>query len=107
MRAADHRLAVVLGALLLGPLLRGGRRRGPVQDQVEAVLVGDLVRAGRDQLLDQVERIIVVACGTSYHAGLIAKYVIEQWARFAARVGLLEQAPDVGAAFAFDVAGGG
>ncbi len=32
-------------------------------------------------LLDQVERIIVVACGTSYHAGLIAKYVIEQWAR--------------------------
>jgi glutamine---fructose-6-phosphate transaminase (isomerizing) len=32
-------------------------------------------------LLDQIERIIIVACGTSYHAGLIAKYVIEQWAR--------------------------
>jgi glutamine---fructose-6-phosphate transaminase (isomerizing) len=32
-------------------------------------------------LLDKVQRIVIVACGTSYHAGLIAKYVIEQWAR--------------------------
>ena len=32
-------------------------------------------------LLDQVQRIIIVACGTSYHAGLIAKYAIERWAR--------------------------
>ena len=32
-------------------------------------------------LLDKVQRIVIVACGTSYHAGLIAKYVIERWAR--------------------------
>src|ERR1700686_4206940 len=32
-------------------------------------------------LLDTIQRIVIVACGTSYHAGLIAKYVIEQWAR--------------------------
>ena len=32
-------------------------------------------------LLDKVQRIVIVACGTSYHAGLIAKYVIESWAR--------------------------
>jgi len=32
-------------------------------------------------LLDNVQRIVIVACGTSYHAGLIAKYVIERWAR--------------------------
>ncbi|HYB00773.1 MAG TPA: glutamine--fructose-6-phosphate transaminase (isomerizing), partial [Ktedonobacteraceae bacterium] len=32
-------------------------------------------------LLDQVQRMIIVACGTSYHAGLIAKYAIERWAR--------------------------
>jgi glutamine---fructose-6-phosphate transaminase (isomerizing) len=32
-------------------------------------------------LLDKIQRIVIVACGTSYHAGLIAKYVIEQWAR--------------------------
>ena len=37
-------------------------------------------------LLDQVQRIMVVACGTSYHAGLIAKYVIEQWARIPVEV---------------------
>jgi len=32
-------------------------------------------------LLDNIQRIIIVACGTSYHAGLIAKYAIERWAR--------------------------
>ncbi len=32
-------------------------------------------------LLTNIQRIVIVACGTSYHAGLIAKYVIEQWAR--------------------------
>jgi glutamine---fructose-6-phosphate transaminase (isomerizing) len=26
-------------------------------------------------------RIVIVACGTSYHAGLIGRYAIEQWAR--------------------------
>ncbi|MFJ2030374.1 glutamine--fructose-6-phosphate transaminase (isomerizing) [Streptosporangium sp. NPDC087985] len=33
-----------------------------------------------DQELRDVNKIIVVACGTSYHAGLIAKYAIEHWA---------------------------
>ncbi len=32
-------------------------------------------------LLDTIERIVIVACGTSYHTGMIAKYVIEKWAR--------------------------
>jgi glucosamine--fructose-6-phosphate aminotransferase (isomerizing) len=32
-------------------------------------------------LLDNIQRIVIVACGTSFHAGLIAKYAIEQWAR--------------------------
>ncbi|MBE3559311.1 MAG: glutamine--fructose-6-phosphate transaminase (isomerizing) [Ktedonobacteraceae bacterium] len=32
-------------------------------------------------LLEQVKRIIIVACGTSYHAGLLAKYAFEKWAR--------------------------
>ena len=34
-----------------------------------------------DDLLRGVNRIIVVACGTSYHAGLIGRYAIEEWAR--------------------------
>ena len=34
-----------------------------------------------DELLRGVRRIVVVACGTSYHAGLIGRYAIEAWAR--------------------------
>jgi glucosamine--fructose-6-phosphate aminotransferase (isomerizing) len=34
-----------------------------------------------EDLLRDVKRIIVVACGTSYHAGLIGRYAIEEWAR--------------------------
>ena len=34
-----------------------------------------------DEMLRNARRIIVVACGTSYHAGLIGRYAIEEWAR--------------------------
>jgi glutamine---fructose-6-phosphate transaminase (isomerizing) len=34
-----------------------------------------------DALLGRLRRIVVVACGTSYHAGLIGRYALEQWAR--------------------------
>ncbi|HSD81785.1 MAG TPA: isomerizing glutamine--fructose-6-phosphate transaminase, partial [Solirubrobacteraceae bacterium] len=34
-----------------------------------------------EALLHDVRRIVVVACGTSYHAGLIGRYAIEEWAR--------------------------
>jgi glutamine---fructose-6-phosphate transaminase (isomerizing) len=34
-----------------------------------------------DDFLKGIERIVVVACGTSYHAGLVGRYAIEQWAR--------------------------
>jgi glucosamine--fructose-6-phosphate aminotransferase (isomerizing) len=34
-----------------------------------------------DELLTKINRIIIVACGTSYHAGLIGRYAIEEWAR--------------------------
>lgn len=36
--------------------------------------------------LKNVQRIVVVACGTSFHAGLVAKYAIEQWARIPVEV---------------------
>ena len=41
----------------------------------------ELERMQQAGLLAGIQRIIIVACGTSYHTGLIAKYVIEQWAR--------------------------
>ena len=34
-----------------------------------------------DDFLREVDRIVIVACGTSYHAGLIGRYAIERWAR--------------------------
>jgi glutamine---fructose-6-phosphate transaminase (isomerizing) len=34
-----------------------------------------------EAILEDVRRIVIVACGTSYHAGLIGRYAIEEWAR--------------------------
>jgi glutamine---fructose-6-phosphate transaminase (isomerizing) len=34
-----------------------------------------------DSFLERVQRIVIVACGTSYHAGLVGRYAIEEWAR--------------------------
>jgi glucosamine--fructose-6-phosphate aminotransferase (isomerizing) len=34
-----------------------------------------------EALLAGVKRIVMVACGTAYHAGLIGRYAIEEWAR--------------------------
>ena len=34
-----------------------------------------------DELARSVRRIVIVACGTSYHAGLVGRYAIEQWAK--------------------------
>jgi glucosamine--fructose-6-phosphate aminotransferase (isomerizing) len=34
-----------------------------------------------DSYLRDLKRIVIVACGTSYHAGLIGRYAIEEWAR--------------------------
>ena len=42
--------------------------------------LGDL-GAIDDDLLRRIERIVIVACGTSYHAGLAGRYAIEEWAR--------------------------
>lgn len=35
---------------------------------------------------DRMQRVVIVACGTSYHAGLVAKYAIERWARIPVEV---------------------
>ena len=33
------------------------------------------------EFLRNMRRIVIVACGTSYHAGLVGRYAIEEWAR--------------------------
>ena len=34
-----------------------------------------------EAILADVKRVVVLACGTSYHAGLVGRYAIEEWAR--------------------------
>ncbi len=46
----------------------------------DTIDLGDL-GAIDDGLLRTIERIVIVACGTSYHAGLVGRYAIEEWAR--------------------------
>ncbi len=42
----------------------------------------DLAEAALDEsLFEGVERILILAAGTSFHAGLIGRYAIEEWAR--------------------------
>jgi glucosamine--fructose-6-phosphate aminotransferase (isomerizing) len=46
----------------------------------DGTLALDEVRISDDELRS-VDKIFIVACGSSYHAGLMAKYAIEHWAR--------------------------
>src|SRR5581483_2996094 len=46
----------------------------------DGVDLGDLGSID-DDLLRRMRRIVIVACGTSYHAGLIGRYAIEEWSR--------------------------
>ncbi|MET1072318.1 MAG: glutamine--fructose-6-phosphate transaminase (isomerizing) [Umezawaea sp.] len=44
-----------------------------------------------DQDLRDVDKVIVVACGSAYHSGLIAKYAIEHWTRLPVEVELASE----------------
>jgi glutamine---fructose-6-phosphate transaminase (isomerizing) len=53
-------------------------------------LVLDEVRL-TDQDLRDVDKIFIVACGTAYHAGMVAKYAIEHWTRIPCEVELASE----------------
>ena len=63
-----------------------------IYEQPEAVreTIGDRARRGKLVLegiglneleIQNLRRIVIVACGTAYHAGVIGRYIIEEWAR--------------------------
>ncbi|MEE2044111.1 glutamine--fructose-6-phosphate transaminase (isomerizing) [Nocardiopsis tropica] len=52
---------------------------------VDGLLTLDEMRLTPEDLRS-VEKIVIIACGTSYHAGLIAKYAIEHWCRIPCEV---------------------
>ncbi|WP_149360593.1 glutamine--fructose-6-phosphate transaminase (isomerizing) [Lolliginicoccus suaedae] len=44
-----------------------------------------------DQDLRDIDKVFVVACGSAYHSGLVAKYAIEHWARLPVEVELASE----------------
>ncbi|MGC0422320.1 glutamine--fructose-6-phosphate transaminase (isomerizing) [Embleya sp. AB8] len=53
-------------------------------------LVLDEVRIA-DEVLREIDKVVIIACGTSFHAGLIAKYAIEHWTRVPCEVELASE----------------
>ncbi|KGM16290.1 glutamine--fructose-6-phosphate transaminase (isomerizing) [Actinotalea fermentans] len=74
-----------------------------IHDQPQAVhdtLLGRMTAAGRltldeirvdEQVLRQIDKIIVIACGTAAYAGQVAKYAIEHWCRIPVEVELAHE----------------
>jgi glucosamine--fructose-6-phosphate aminotransferase (isomerizing) len=64
-----------------------------IYEQPDAVreTIGDRIRPGArleleglglsDKQIQNLRRIVVLACGTAYHAGVVGRYIIEEWAR--------------------------
>jgi glucosamine--fructose-6-phosphate aminotransferase (isomerizing) len=63
---------------LLGRIEPGGRLR------LDEVRIPDVV-------LREIDKIVIVACGTAFHAGMIAKYAIEHWTRVPCEVELASE----------------
>ncbi|MFG1607341.1 glutamine--fructose-6-phosphate transaminase (isomerizing) [Actinoplanes sp. NPDC049265] len=61
---------------------------GRLSDRGDIVL--DEVRL-TDQDLRDVDKVFIIACGTSYHAGMVAKYAIEHWVRIPCEVELASE----------------
>ena len=74
-----------------------------IAEQPKAVadtLLGRIDKSGKvtladlgldDTYLNKIDKIIVTACGTAYHSGLIAKYAIEHWTRIPCEVELASE----------------
>src|SRR6266540_3900182 len=64
-----------------------------IYEQPDAVreTIGDRIRPGArleleglglsDKQIRNLRRIVILACGTAYHAGVVGRYIIEEWAR--------------------------
>ncbi|WP_214367194.1 glutamine--fructose-6-phosphate transaminase (isomerizing) [Pseudonocardia sp. H11422] len=66
-----------------------------VADTLRGHFVGHKIVLDEQRLSDQelrdVDKVFVVACGTAYHSGLLAKYAIEHWTRLPVEVELASE----------------
>ena len=60
-----------------------GRVRGGVHRLDELRMSEDEIRA--------VDKVFVIACGTAYHSGLVAKYAIERWTRLPVEIDIASE----------------
>ncbi len=58
--------------------------RGRVNAEAGTITLGGLI--GMEETLQNAKRVIICACGTSWHAGLVAEYLIEEIARIPVEV---------------------
>jgi glucosamine--fructose-6-phosphate aminotransferase (isomerizing) len=77
--------------------------RKEIHEQPQAVadsLLGRRTASGRlhldemrlsDQELRDIDKVIIIACGTSFYAGMVAKYAIEHWCRIPCEVELASE----------------
>ena len=66
-----------------------------VENTLKSLIKGgrvELTGAGlTDETLKEIEKITIVACGSAYHAGVVAQYVIEDFSRVPVRVELASE----------------
>jgi glucosamine--fructose-6-phosphate aminotransferase (isomerizing) len=67
---------------------------------IRDTLVGRSTQSGRlsldelkidEDILRDVNKVFVVACGTAFHAGLVAKYAIEHWTRLPVEIDIASE----------------
>jgi glucosamine--fructose-6-phosphate aminotransferase (isomerizing) len=44
-----------------------------------------------DEVVSRASRIVIVACGSAYHAGLVGRYAIEEWARLPVEIDIASE----------------
>ncbi|MBF0663892.1 MULTISPECIES: glutamine--fructose-6-phosphate transaminase (isomerizing) [unclassified Rhodococcus (in: high G+C Gram-positive bacteria)] len=68
---------------------------GAVADTLRGHFVDNRIVLDEQRLSDQelrdIDKVFVVACGSSYHSGLVAKYAIEHWTRLPVEVELASE----------------
>ncbi len=55
----------------------------------KGLVLDELKLAAKD--IKAIDKVFVVACGTSYHAGLVAKYAIESWTRIPVEIDIASE----------------
>lgn len=60
-----------------------------LSDNIEEIVL-DNIKLGRKEL-DRISKVYIVACGTAYHAGLVGKYLVEEYARISVEVDIASE----------------